>query len=71
MNGVSIVSLQPPTEIPKGYYFYALYAIIGFNLSEAHQPPYGLLIGHSTSLAEQNPVGYQVLQNDPPNYYPL
>ena len=56
--GVSMVSDQPPTEIPKGYYFWALYAAIGLNLSEAHQPPLGLLIGNSNPLDEQKPVGY-------------
>jgi len=69
--GVSIVSLQPPTEIPKAYFFYAHWAAIGLNLSDAHQPPFGLLIGQSRPSAEQKPVYCQVLQNDPSNYYPL
>lgn len=44
--GVSIVSLQPPTEIPKGYPFYADYAQTGLNLSDAHHFPYGSAVGH-------------------------
>lgn len=44
---------------------------MGLNRSEAHHPPFGLLIGHSKPEASQNPDAYQVEQKDPSNPEPL